>query len=605
MPMSSLTKLSKTNTIEVGKLKAGESFTLREFTLKQDGLFRSNTDKKTGKVTTFKISEPLFVKQTVQNLDTKQVGITLCYWFKDRFHEFEVGMGQLVPNELLKLSGIGLDVSYENVKYVATFLREQQKVAPHKEIYQEVGWHEASEGNQIFRHHTILSTDSNVKAVNDLENGSYNLEPKGTLEAWKNMISTEVANNQMLQLLLCMGFSSAIVGYLSRSYDDVDSLFVHLVGNSTKGKTTGALLFASIFGLPSNKKKGLQKTWNGTSNATINMMGGNYGIPVVLDELSMNSAKSLTSELYVLTSGQEKSRLTETIEQRKQKTWATTILSTGEKSIFELTNQNVGLTVRVFEFTHVAWTTSAEHADAIRGVIQENYGHAGVVFVQYLFDQGLSIIDETWERWQKTCLARLPDSPFRTRIAKKYAVILAAGDLANQCLDLLLNLEAILSFLVQDEENKVASRDIGSKALNVITQLVIQHQINFRREGSFTHPINCWGKMFMHQDYVEVAFLKSVLEQQLRMSGFDDPRVVIRDWKEKGWLVTEGDRATKRTRIFDETEQDKRKEALGGKGVPKKLQDTTYNIKLPQAVLTGLINQQGHSLHVADDSITF
>lgn len=596
--MSNMVDKSITDNIETN-LNAGKTYTVDQFTLKRNGLYMSIVDKKTEEVNTFKISEPLFVKQTNQNLDNKDVGIKLCYWFKGKSHDIEIGMEQLAPNELIKLSGKGVDVSHENVKALATYLRQQQKLAPHIEVYNDVGWYAVGKDNLVFRHHTVLSKDSKNNAISDLEHCTFNLEPKGTLDAWKNVIFKEVIGNKYLEMLLCMSFSAAIVGYLSRFYDDVDTLLIHLAGNSTKGKTTGALLYVSVFGLPSNKKKGLQKTWNGTSNATINMMGGNYGIPVVLDELSMSNAKSLTSELYVLTNGQEKSRLTDTIEQRKQKTWATTIVSTGEKSIFELTNHNVGLTVRAFEFANIAWTTSAENADAIRSVIQENYGYAGIAFIQYLFTQGLHIIDETWEKWQKICFEKLQDSPFRTRIAKKYAIILAAGDLANQALDLSLDLENILAFLAEDENEKMMSRDIGQKALNYITQQFIQHQMNFRREGDYSSPINCWGKMFIHSDYVEVAFLKNVMEQQLRLGGFDDPKVVIRDWNEKGWLVTEGDRATKRIRIFDESEQAERKKALGA-DVPKKIQDTTYNIKLPMDTLKGLINQQTYPLDVVD-----
>ena len=481
--MSNMVYESKTKSIEVAKLIAGKTYTIRQFTLKQDGLYMSIADKKTEEVNTFKISEPLFVKQTVQNLDTKQVGITLCYWFKGKFHEIEIGMEQLIPNELLKLSGKGLDVSFENAKSLATFLREQQKLAPHLEIYSNVGWHVKEDESLYFRHHNTIPVDTNHAATNDSLQSNYQLKPSGTISAWQDMIASEVIGNERLEFMVCVGFSSVIVGYLSQFYDEVDTLLIHLAGKSTKGKTTATLLAVSAMGLPSHKKKGLQKTWNGTSNATINMMSGNKGIPVVLDELSMSNAKSLTSELYVLTAGQEKSRLNDDMKQRMQGTWATTIISTGELSIFEKTNQNVGLTVRAFEFANIPWTTSAKHADAIRRVIQENYGHAGVAYIQFLFAQGLHIIDETWEKWQKICFEKLPECPFRTRIAKKYAIILAAGDLANQSLDLSLDLDGILTFLVDDEKGKMMSRDIGAKALNYVTQHFIQHQMNFRQRG--------------------------------------------------------------------------------------------------------------------------
>lgn len=591
--------------IEQTKLEVGESYEIDNFLLNQKGIYYTTESKKTGEQSIFKLCEPLFIKNTVQNLDTKEVQLTLCYQYKEKFQEIQIGMGQLIPNELLKLSSMGVDVTHEQFKVVASFLQAQQKLAPHKELYREVGWYEDEQRNLLFRHHQVYPTTSMPNASNDVDNGLYNLKPQGELAPFKELVTNEVLGNTPLETMMCIGFSAPLVGYLSKKYDDVDTLLIHLVGDSTQGKTTAALLAVAPFGMPSNKKKGLMKSWNGTSNATINLIAGNYGIPLVLDELSMSNSKSLTSELYVLTNGQEKSRLNDEMKQRNQGTWATTLISTGEQSIFERTNQNVGLTVRAFEFSYVCWTTSAQNADEIRSVIQENYGHAGQAFIQYLFKQGLSVIDEKWLYWQERCIEALPESPFRTRIAKKYAILLAAGDLAKQALRIDLHVEKVLDFLVSHEVDRMQSRDIGGKAFSYVSQLFIQHQANFRRERDFHTPINCWGKMFVHSDGVEVAFLKNVLEQQLRMGGFDDPKVVIRDWKEKGILITEGDRATKRTKIFEATEQAERRKVHDGKGVPKKLQDTTYNIKLPLETVEELIQSQEPSYQIAETASHF
>jgi putative DNA primase/helicase len=585
------------------ELKQGNTFFVENFVLNNEGLFLKKVDKETGEESIFKVCEPLFVKQTVQNLDTKDVYLDFCYKFKGTYQEIPIGMGQLVPNELIKLMSKGVDIPHEFVKVVATYLREQQKRAPHRVLFHQVGWHRDEKRELLFRHNRMISSNPSNRAMNDNEQGSYNLEPKGNLATWSDMVKQDVVGHAPLETALAIGFSSAIIGYLSNLYDDVDTVVTHLAGNSTKGKTTAALLAVSIFGMPSQKKKGLGKSWNGTSNSLINMLGGNFGIPIVLDELSMSNAASLTSVLYILASGQEKARLSDTIQQRKQGTWALAILSTGEQSIFERTNHNVGLTVRTFEFSEVSWTKSAAHADAIRKVIQNNYGHAGETFVQSLFDQGLDVIDETWKEWQERCAAVLPNTPFRTRVAKKYAIILAAADLANQSLDIGLSLDAILAFLAKQEESISEQRDIGKKAWQLITQLIIKHQANFRMEGIYFNPIQCWGKMFPQGNYIEVAFLKQVLEQQLKELGFDDPKVVLRDWKEKKWLLTESDRPTKRTRIFDAAEQQERQKALGLKTAnpPKKLEDTTYNLKVPKEALNDLV-RQGHNLNGLENS---
>lgn len=322
------------------------------------------------------------------------------------------------------------------------------------------------------------------------------------------------------------------------------------------------------------------KTWNGTKNAILNSLGGNYGIPIVLDELSMNNSKSLTSELYAISNGQDKARLTDTIELRKQAMWALTLISTGEQSIFERTNNNIGLTVRTFEFSHITWTESAENSDKIKSIIQENYGYAGVKYVEYIVEKGLKIIDDKWQAWQDICQEQLPNTPFISRIAKKYAIIMTAGEIAREALEIELDLDSILKFLIEQEEARMDSRDIGLKALNSVIQLVIQYEANFRTELNPNIPLNCWGKLLITDKYYEVSFLKNVLEKQLKELGFDDIKIIVRDWQEKGILVTESDRPTRRLRIFHNNEQEHRKRALESKKVPKKLEDTTYTLKI-------------------------
>ncbi|PJW13129.1 MULTISPECIES: DUF927 domain-containing protein [unclassified Geobacillus] len=574
-------------------LQSGQTFPIGDFLLSDEGLFYKKIDKNTGKESFFKVCEPLFIKQTVQNIDTKDVHLDLCYKYKGTYHEMPIGMGQLIPNELIKLMAKGVDIPHEFKKIIATYLREQQKRAPHKLIFHQVGWHRNEKKGLVFRHNQLISSDPTYIATNDNEYGAYHLQPKGDLQTWLTMVKEQVVGHPPLETILSIGFASALIGYLYHLYDDIDTIVFHLAGNSTQGKTTAALLAVSVFGMPSNKKKGLMKNWNGTSNAILNMLGGNFGIPIVLDELSMSNAKSLTSELYVLASGQEKYRLTEDIKQRKQGMWALAIISTGEQSIFERTNHNAGLTVRTFEYSNIAWTKSAANADMIRQVIQENYGHAGEAFIKYLFEQGLHIIDETWKKWQERCEKALPDTPFRSRVAKKYAIILGAGELANKALEIGLNLDNILHFLVEQEKIISDERDIGRKAWNLVVQRIIQYQGNFKREGVYSNPFNCWGKMFPRSNYVEVAILKHVLEKELKELGFDDPKVIIKDWKERQWLITEHDRTTKRTRIFDATEQQERKRALGiTKNPPKKLEDTTYNLKVPVEQFQGLVRDE-------------
>ncbi|WP_214699828.1 DUF927 domain-containing protein [Exiguobacterium sp. s57] len=569
-------------------IEHGQQYKINDFMLKPTGLYIKDEQRPTGERW---LCDPLFISETVQNLDTKDVHLGLTYLYKGSYQNIEIGMGQISPNELQKLMAKGVDLPHEAVRLIATFLRKQQKFAPHREKYHLVGWHkhEGDKGELVFRHHHMIGQGGVLRPENDSENGNYELAPKGELRTWCEMVRTHVRGHAPLEAILATGFASAIVGYLARRYDDVDTFVTHLAGNSTQGKTTAALLAVSPFGMPSQRKKGLGKTWNGTTNALLNMLGGNYGIPIVLDELSMNNTESLTDVLYVLASGQEKSRLTDTIQQRKQGTWALGIISTGEQSIFARTNRNIGLTVRIFELSQVQWTLSAHHADAIRGVIQDHYGHAGQTFIENILQVGHERIDETWKRWQETCKDALVDTPFRDRVAKKYAIILTAAELANEALDIDLSTERILGFLKEQEETANDQRDIGLKAWRQIIERVIEHQNHFKVEGRRHDNQKTWGKIFDREDHFEVAILKSVLERHLKELGYDEPKVVLKEWRARRWLLTEGDRPTKRTRIFEADETSERKAALGQSRVPRKLEDTTYNLRVERQELEELM----------------
>lgn len=152
------------------------------------------------------MSDPLFIQRTVQNLDTKEVQLNLCYKYKGKYLKIVIGMGQLVPNELIKLSSMGVDVTHENIKLVASYLREQQKLAPHHEIYRHVGWHQEEEKNMTFRHHQQFPIASEKNPQNDREEGLYNLEPKGSLQAFEALVTSEVQGNTPLQTMLCIDF---------------------------------------------------------------------------------------------------------------------------------------------------------------------------------------------------------------------------------------------------------------------------------------------------------------------------------------------------------------------------------------------------------------
>lgn len=566
-------------------LQKGKKYKIGAKELSDEGLCILNKEDD-GSIKREKICEPIFVEEKIENIDSGEHFMILVNKINGTYRKKKYSREILIPAKLLALVKYGVDIPAEFEKALSRYLSIQSKAVPHRLVYSKVGWNVDENEELQFRLDNLISNNSKITAINDVDTLKFNVSCKGSLENWLNMFSNEVQGNTALETIMCMSFSSVIVGYLNKTNKDADTLIIHLAGKSTTGKTTGSKLALSPFGLPDIKNKGLLRTWNATTNAMINSLGGNFGVPIAFDELSMVNQKSITKELYTIASGLEKARLNDSITQQNQQTWATTIISTGEQSIFEKTNNNAGLRVRAISFDGVEWTKSAKNAENIKAVINENYGHAGVEFVKYIFEQGFEIIDNKFQDWKAKSLAVMPDSQFKDRVANKFAIIMTAGDIANEALGLDINLEAVLNFLRENEVESIGDRDFGEKAFNDMVQVIIQNITNFKTKDSYSSPRECWGKIENDAGYYQVMILQNVLQDKLRELNNEDPKVVIKEWKAKGYLINEGDRATIRRRVFSKDEQEQRKESLGKAVVSKSnLADTVYILKVPKEYL--------------------
>ncbi|EKQ55894.1 MULTISPECIES: DUF927 domain-containing protein [unclassified Clostridium] len=547
-------------------LMSGEEHKFGKFTLNDNGLYLPmNVD---GKVQDVKMCEPIVIEKTIANIDTKEAYISLLYKYQGTYNTINVTMEMLRANKLPELLKYGVDIPPEDEKFLGRYLLKQLKLVGHEYIYNNVGWHFDSSRNLEFRLNELVTNNPSIKAINNLDDPTFNLSCSGTLGSWTNMYHTEIKGNTPLEAMMCIGFSAPIVGYLYSTNKNTDTLIFHIAGKSTSGKTTVSKAAVSPFGIPETKDRGLFRTWNGTTNAIINSLGGNFGIPLVFDEFSMIKNMDMSGEIYTIASGEDKSRLKKDIVQRKTVKWATTIISTGEQSIFERANNNGGLRVRAFTFEGVEWTKSAENAENIKAIISENYGYAGVEFMKHIFKQGFEIIDEKWDYWKAKCLEVIPDNPFKNRVANKFAIIMTGGDIANEALGLDIDLEAVLNFLANNEIESIEDRDIGEKAFTDVIQLINQNVSKFKIKDSAFTPRDCWGKIESEVTFYKVAVIKNVMEKQLRELNYEDVKVVIKEWKEKGYLITEVGKNTNRVTVNSKSKR-----------------DTVYILKIPREEL--------------------
>ncbi len=146
---------------------------------------------------------------------------------------------------------------------------------------------------------------------------------KGTLEDWKDTVGKYCIDNDVLTAALCVPLS----GVLLRRVDG-ESGALHLVGGSSKGKTTALNVGISIVG-----GTALKGSWRATGNGLEGVAERSNDTMLALDELSEANPQEVQNIVYAISNGQGKIRASKNGDSKSVKKWKTAILSTGEKSI--------------------------------------------------------------------------------------------------------------------------------------------------------------------------------------------------------------------------------------------------------------------------------
>ena len=294
------------------------------------------------------------------NIDTNNVMLPITTKYLNRDIKILIPRDKAMSKrEIIKLSLQGADVTEENAKYhIRSIEYQERKIGRVNNTHSELGFAKYKE-KEIFKLYKAINEDSSYV-------GALDLKPKGNLGNYLDDLREHVVPYKNISLAFALGVSSSIVAKLNMHYKDINTLLVHLFAESTKGKSTAAMLAISVWGNPNLSGGGLYNTWNSTENALSTSLAGNYGIAYALDELSMSKIEDTTSLIYNLVGGKDKARLTKDIELRAAATWTTSIISTGEVSLLSKAKNNTGLDIRVLELGGIVWTEDANHSDQVK-----------------------------------------------------------------------------------------------------------------------------------------------------------------------------------------------------------------------------------------------
>lgn len=489
----------------------------------------------------FEICDYIKIDRIEKNIDTNEIKALIKYkTFYDTNEEILIPrVDYMNHNNLIKFQGTGMDIRTDNVKFVVWHLANEERKAITLLRHNGLGF-DKYEDKVIYKHYKAIGIDSTYC-------GPYLIKPKGDEETVKKLINEEILTYTPSKFILLASLSAVTISYLSEVMDTT-VILVHLVGNSTTGKSTICKFAISLFGYPGIKDNGLFFTYNATDNAIMKRMEGGYGVPFSIDELSMSDSRK-NNMAYKLFNGRNKDRLNKDSSQKESDGWLGSIFTNGEKSLIKSSSKNVGIQLRVIEVANIQWTKSAEHAEKINGVIMNNYGHIGPMFAEFIMSKDKEELknkyDKSVEYLMRVFNKKSLEDNFTKRRVVNYAMIHLTGKLFSEMFEIEIDLKDIVKMFIEIEKESIKNRNFEDSAFEYVKSYVNKHTNKFETDSNKVRG-EVWGYINNKKDYIEVEINPLKFEEMLKEGGYEDKDVVLKEFKENGILNCDKDRYTRK-----------------------------------------------------------
>ncbi len=327
-----------------------------------------------------------------------------------------------------KLFGMGVIIDLRKRGRFMEYLLEQRP----KEVFSTTskpGWHES--GAFVLPGVTLGPQNVRYQSSNQAQKL---FSRRGELLSWQVQIGSKCAGNPVLTLAIGCALAGpllSLVGVLGGG--------VHLVGDSSSGKSLAQLIGSSIWGDPGV----FAASWDLTKGGLEIEASSRNDTILPLDEIKRADPKRVGEMAYSLANGQGKGTMTRDRESRAKLHWRLLTLSSGERSLAEhaaisgnsahagaelrMVDVNAGTrTHRAFDELH--GMAGADFHRMLTVAVAEHHGHLGPAFVQKLLDTndkpGL-LTDFAGVRAQF-----VEDNAQAGRVADRFAVIALASEMA-------------------------------------------------------------------------------------------------------------------------------------------------------------------------------
>jgi len=303
-------------------------------------------------------------------------------------------------------------------------------------------------------------------------------EPKGTLDGWRDAVNFyNKPGFELHQFITCVGFGSVLMKFLP-----INASLLHLWSkDSGFGKTHAQYAALSPWGDP---RKLLLKQ-DDTHNSKMNRADVMHSLPVCMDEITNIRPQDASELIYQITGGQQRNRMSANgnTERYRGEPWNLLFISSANCSLIDKVAMAKAMpkaeAQRVLEIeTSRLFTEKADKrlTDAFSNQIQNNYGHAGIIFIQYVMSNlsETRLLVETLQRQIDQAADLGPENRFWSAAA---ATALAAAVICKHLQLLDYDVPTLRSYILKNilKGNKAASADMSLDPMDLVTAYTYQN----------------------------------------------------------------------------------------------------------------------------------
>ncbi|WP_016854009.1 DUF927 domain-containing protein [Halomonas smyrnensis] len=343
------------------------------------------------------------------------------------------GSGEEMRGELLDMGvRIEPDAFKELNQWAAKQVPDEVVVAATR-----VGWHQMDERRAfVMPRCTIAQGELANRIIFQSESSTQDhFTTAGSLASWQEQIGRLCSGNPLMVLAVSTALAGPLLNLTHRQ-----AAGIHLVGDSSNGKTTLLEVAASVWGGPDFKR-----TWRATSNGLEGVAAALSDTALILDEIGEADGREIGATVYALGNGTGKARANRSGSARLPNRWRVALLSSGERTLAAHMTESgkrphAGQAVRLldipakrrhgaFDYLHHLANGRA-FADHLKSEVTRHYGHLGPAFIERLVAEKRDLAAEV-DRF-----AQLPGfaatRSLHGRAAKVLALIGLAGELATE-----------------------------------------------------------------------------------------------------------------------------------------------------------------------------